>query len=219
MFGQLFDPNNFLWSSLGKLVDFVGLGLFWAALCLPVVTIGPSTAALYYTVVKCFRQKGERAFAMMWRAFVSNLKQGIAATAICLPFAAAFFFGYMVMASNAASGFGTVMYVAYFVILLIPFGLVCWLCAVMARFEMKIKKLFSLSFTLEIRHLPSTVAIVLIDAFLLLWTLNSWWPVFFTPVLAILLTSLFLERIFPKYLTEEETAVLKDEKPEDIYRE
>ena len=43
---------------------------------------------------------------------------------------------------------------------------------------------------------------------LAVFTLERWWPVFFTPVLWALLTSLFFERIFPKYLTEEEITKL-----------
>ncbi len=48
-----------------------------------------------------------------------------------------------------------------------------------------------------------------------MFTLEKWFPIFFTPVLCALLTSLFLERIFPKYLSEEETAKLEDKPPED----
>jgi len=215
MFGQLFDSENSFWTLIGKMVDFVGLGLFWALLCLPIVTIIPSTAALYYTVVRCFRQKGERAFLMMWQTFVSNVKQGIAVTLICLPFAVAIVLGDFVMASHTGSDLGQVMYMAYYVLMLVAFGYVCWLAAVMARFEMKKKRLFYTSFVLALRHLPSTVVMLLINWVLLMWTLQMWWPVFFTPVLAMLLMSLLLERIFPKYLTEEETAVLQHKSSEE----
>ena len=41
-----------------------------------------------------------------------------------------------------------------------------------------------------------------------------WWPVLFAPVLTVLLVSLFLERIFAKYLSEEDRAILEDRPPE-----
>ena len=47
MFRQVFDPDNLFWRLLSRGVDFVGLGLFWIALCLPVVTIGPATDPHY----------------------------------------------------------------------------------------------------------------------------------------------------------------------------
>ena len=42
---DLFNPEKGLWRWLGTLVDVCGLSLLWTALCLPVVTIGPATAA------------------------------------------------------------------------------------------------------------------------------------------------------------------------------
>ncbi len=42
-----------------------------------------------------------------------------------------------------------------------------------------------------------------------------WWPVLFAPVLTVLLVSLFLERIFAKYLNEEDRAILEDRPPEE----
>ena len=59
-FDRVFDPENGWWAFLGRMVDLVGLSLAWAFLSLPVVTFGPATSALYYTVVKCFRQKENR---------------------------------------------------------------------------------------------------------------------------------------------------------------
>ena len=104
MFRQVFDPENLFWRLISRGVDFVGLSLFWIALCLPVVTIGPATAALYYTVVKVFRHKGDGAFGMYWRSFVQNLRRGIPATLIFLPVMALLVYGYLVMAANVGPG-------------------------------------------------------------------------------------------------------------------
>mgnify|MGYP002861049299 CR=1 FL=1 len=115
---KVFDPDNFLWAALAKGVDVVGLSIAWLLLCLPVVTIGPASAALYYTVVKCLRQKEKRTFGVFFRAFRDSLKQGVLATLICLPVAAALAFGYVVMEANRGAPLGAVMFVAYDVALL-----------------------------------------------------------------------------------------------------
>ena len=52
---RLFDPQNLLFQALSWMVDLVGISLFWAILCLPVVTIVPATAALYHTAALCLR--------------------------------------------------------------------------------------------------------------------------------------------------------------------
>lgn len=216
MFRQVFDPDNLLWRMLSRAVDFVGLGLFWAALCLPIVTIGPATAALYYTVVKVFRQKEDGGFKILWKQFVANLKKGCGATLICIPFALAFAGGYMVMdAVKTQSMMGTVMFVAYWIALLVPAGIFCWLWPIMARFEQGVKDNFRTAILLALRHLPSTFILVLLNLELVIFTLERWWPIFFTPVLGSLLGSLFQEKIFLKYLDEEDRAALEGKCLED----
>lgn len=216
MFKQVFDPNNLLWRMIARCVDFVGLGLFWLLLCLPVVTIGPATAALYYTVVKVFRQGESEGFRVLWQQFRANLKTGCIATLICIPFVLVFAYFYSVMDQvKTVSTTGTVMFVAYWVALILPAGVVCWLFPVMARFEGGVRDCFRTAFQLAMRHLPSTFILVLLNMELIIWSLEKWWPVFFAPVLGGVLSSLFLEKIFPKYLTEEETAVLEGRDPEE----
>ncbi|MCD8341361.1 MAG: YesL family protein [Clostridiales bacterium] len=215
MFRQVFDPNNLFWRLISKGVDFVGLSLFWAALSLPIVTAGPATAALYYTVVKTFRHKEDGAFGIYWKSFVQNLRRGIPATLIFLPVMLLIFYGYSIMYANATSDLGVVMFVAYYVALVVPVGLFCYLFPIMGRFDLKLKELFQTSFALCIRHLPTTLILVLLVVELVIFVLERWWPIFFVPVLTMLLFSLFLERIFPKYLNEEERAVFEDRFPED----
>lgn len=206
---QVFDPENLFWSLLSRGVDLVGLSLLWAALCLPVVTIGPACAALYYTVVKCFRQKEQGAFGSCLRAFRSNLRTGVPATLVCLAIGAALFFGYAVMRAHWGTDTGAVMFVAYDVALLVPAGIVCWLFPLLGRFDFSLKEAFRTAAMLALRHLPSTVVVVLMTVEFIIFGLERWWPVFFAPVLCALLTSLFFERVFPRYLTEAEREKMK----------
>lgn len=215
MFRQVFDPDNLFWRMISRGVDFVGLGLFWVALCLPIVTIGPATAALYYTVVKVFRHKvDDGAFGMFWKAFVSNLRKGIPVTLICILPALLLCYGYSVMRANVGTAMGVVMFVAYYIALVLPAGTLCYLFPIMGRFEFSIDGLFRTAFVLAVRHLPSTFVVTLLTVQLTVFTLEKWVPVFFTPVLCALLTSVF-RADFPKYLNEEETAKLEDKPPED----
>ena len=216
MFRQVFDPDNLWWRLISRCVDFVGLGLFWLLLCLPIVTIGPATAALYYTVVKVFRQHDNAGFSTLWNQFRANLKKGITATVICIPFAVLFAFFYSVMDMHKGDGgLGAVMFVAYWVVLLVPAGTVCWLFPLLARFETGLKDAFRTAFLLALRHLPSTFIVVLLNLQLTVFALEKWWPVFFVPVLCSLLCSLFQERVFLKYLKEEDKAVLEGRDPEE----
>lgn len=204
MWQDLFDPENLFFRILSRGVDLVGLSLLWAFLCLPVITIGPATAALYYTVVKVFRQKKEDAFRTYLTAFREDLRQGILATLICIPAAIFLAWGYNVMSENTATPAGVVMYMAYYVVLLVPAAIVCYLFPLMGRFAFQTGALFRTAFIMAMRHLPSTVIVVMLTVEMMVFTLENWWPVLVTPVMTALLASLFLERIFPRYLSGEE---------------
>lgn len=217
---QVFSPDNLFFRIIARGVDLVGLSLCWAMLCLPVVTIGPATAALYCTVVKTFRQGESAAFSLFFRSFRDNLRQGVPVTLICLAVGIPLFYGYLIMLSAAAEdSVAAVMYMAYYVALVIPIGVLCYLLPLMGRFQFTTKDLFRSAFAMSIRHLPSTVIIVLLVVQLAGFTLRVWAGLFFTPVIAALLVSLFLERIFPKYLSTEETAKLRNMTVDELLEE
>ena len=213
---QVFDPDNLFWRHISRGVDLVGLGLFWLVLCIPIVTVVPATSALYYTAVKVFRQKDTTGFRTLWRAFRQELKRGITATLICLPFAAVFVLFYLVLDGHKNDGgVGALMFAAYWIALLVPAGILCWLVPVMARFENSLKDAFATAFRLALRHLPSTFVVVLLNLQLTVWCMEKWWPVLFVPVLCSLLCSLFHERVFAKYLNEEDKALLEGRESEE----
>lgn len=201
MLNRIFDPENTLFRILARMVDFVGLSILWALLCLPVVTIGPASAALYYTVVKIFREKYEEtgAFSLMLKTFVSNLKRGIPITLICLGVGVLLFLGYSVMRANWGSTMGAVMFVAYDIALLLPGAVLCFIFPMMSRYDSGVKELFKNSAILVIKHLPSAIVVALLILQLAIFTIEVWVPLLFAPSLGALLSSLFIERIFKKY--------------------
>ena len=207
---QVFDPDNAWWRFVSRCVDAVGLSLLWALLCQPVVTAGAASAALYYTVVKCFRQGERGTFGVFFRALRGDLGQGAAATLLCLPAAAALAFGYAVMRANWGSDLGAVLFVAYDVALVVPAGVVCWLFPLLGRFTLRLRDAFRTAAALALRHLPSTVVVVLLTLELGLFTLAHWWAACFAPALCALLTSLFFERVFPRYLSGEDAEKLEE---------
>jgi len=72
-----YDPDNRLWRVLDKVGSALILNLLWLLSCLPIVTVGPATAAMYETVRKFFL-RGEGALVPTYlKAFRANLKQAI----------------------------------------------------------------------------------------------------------------------------------------------
>ena len=200
--GNFFNPEKGVWAWLSALVDICGLSIVWIFLCLPVVTAGPATAALYHAVVVCVRGQEPGAFGDYFRSFRQNLKEGCLASLLCALAAALLAFGYSVMRSNAATEAGGVLFAAYYAALILPAGVLVWLFPLLGRFEYQVGSLFRTALQLAVAHLPSTVVIVLLTAQAAAFCASYWWPVVFMPSVAILLVSLFTERVFRKYAPE-----------------
>lgn len=202
--GEFFNPEKGIWAWLSTMVDVCGLSIVWIFLCLPVVTIGPATAALYYTVVKCVRGRESGAFGYYFRSFLSGFKTGLLATLAVLPAALLLWMGHDVVRwyGTNLGGAAYILYVAYYFALIVPGGVLCWLFPLLGRFEYSLKDLFRTALQLSIAHLPSTVVVVLLTAQTAVFCLERWWPVLFMPSVVMLLVSLFTERIFAKYAPE-----------------
>ena len=75
---KLFDLNNPFFSFLGKVADIIILSFLWFVCCIPVVTIGPATSALYYVTLKLARKEDVQITSCFFKGFKENFKQGIA---------------------------------------------------------------------------------------------------------------------------------------------
>ena len=84
--GKLFSLDNPFWRSLNTVADMLILNLLYVACCLPVITIGAATSALYSVSMK-LADKNEDVYVArhFFKAFASNFKQ---ATLIWLIFLA-----------------------------------------------------------------------------------------------------------------------------------
>ena len=75
---KLFDLNNPFFSFLSKVADIIILSFLWFVCCLPVFTIGPATAALYYVTLKLARKEEVQITTCFFKGFKDNFKQGVA---------------------------------------------------------------------------------------------------------------------------------------------
>lgn len=72
--------SEFMWQS-GQLIL---LSIVWSIVSLPIVTLGPATAALYYAVTKSVRCQRGSCLREFFSAFRSNLMPGIPLTVLLL---------------------------------------------------------------------------------------------------------------------------------------
>jgi uncharacterized membrane protein YesL len=74
MFNLTMDSKPMVF--VGRLVDLLLLNLLWLAFCLPVVTIGASTAAAHYVCLKMVDDEEGRIARSFVKAFKDNFKRG-----------------------------------------------------------------------------------------------------------------------------------------------
>ncbi len=200
-----FSAENGLFRFLARAMDVVILSLLWAVLCVPLVTMGPATAALYDTTVRYVRDYDAGTYSHFFRVFKRNLRDGIPAGLIFLAvvWVAVRTDGYLFGIAKQG-GMGYVLYAAFTVCLLVLMGMASYLFPVLSRFENGLGRLFANSVMLGMAHLPSTLCLGA-----LLWAsiwavMNFWFPLVFLPCVLMLLDSFLLERIFRPYMPEEE---------------
>ena len=202
MFGRIFNPENAFFRTADKLADLVMLSLMWALCSIPLVTLGPATAALYDAAVKILR-RGEAGniYQRFFQSIRLNFKVG-ALTSLAVLAAAVLLYGlgnflYRLALTGKA---GVVLYYAYLLLLLLPIGMISYLFPVLSRFTFGAGGLIGTCWKLALNHLPSTLLLGLLTAAAAWACLSFWIPVLVLPAVAALLASLPLERIFRPYL-------------------
>lgn len=215
--GELFNLNNKFFQGLNKVVDCFGLSLLWLLCCIPVITAGASTTALYYTVNKVIRHGRGYVWGEFWHAFRTNFKQSTLCWLILFAVTAFLEMDCYIMFQYAKAGEKVGMLYIVFVILIAVF--LMWgiyLFPYIARFENSMKALLKNVALIALANLPWTVLLFVLfcAAFLLTWLLPP--VIFILPALYMLLANLILERVFRKYMSEEDLAA-EQERNQEFY--
>ena len=66
---KFFSLENPIWKFIGNLADFFLLSCLWYLCCLPVVTAGAATTALYYVTLKMGPRAGRPAHSHVFPFF------------------------------------------------------------------------------------------------------------------------------------------------------
>ena len=202
MLNSIFDPDNWFFRPLGKLVDIVALSVFWLAASIVLLPFGAATTALYDSAAHCLRKGEQGPYARFVNTVKGNLiTGGIAGTvvlAVCYGLYRLHGFLYL-QADTGSRGWG-VLYITFWALLVVINGILAYLFPLLSRFEFKVGGLFSTGLRLAVAHLPSTLLLGLWTTACLLAVAAMWVSVLAVPCLWALGVSLPLERIFRPYM-------------------
>lgn len=192
-------------TAINKAGNLILASFLWLLCCIPVVTIGPSTIALYYVVVKCIRFDSGYVSKDFFSAFRRVWKKGILFTLFLLIVFISVIVDreYFARAQTLNSTLLVIMYDAVFVIFV---AFAAYLFPLMTRFDLRLRKLFQLAMVCVFKYLPYTLGILGIFVGLVLVTIR--FPavaLVIFPGLGCFLASYLLEPVIRRYMPEAST--------------
>ncbi len=207
MFRNLLNPDNGLMITFAQISDCIFLSLFWLVGCIPVVTVGASTAALYDSVYRAFRKGDKQSWFRFVGAFRRNLVPGIGPTVVFL----ALFVGLgwlLIQVWNAAvaGAVSWMLFSAAAFLGITVFGILSVIFPMLSRFENSFGVLLKNALLIALANMPRTVGLGMINAVSVLLCARYVFPLFFLPALAALLGTLFIEPMFKPYMPDENAA-------------
>ena len=203
---SFFNPDNWFWRGFGRFADYFLLSMMWLTCCIPLVTAIPACIALYDAVAHCFRLGDDTLARRFFSTFKKELLRGILVTLLWAAVGFLLNMGYQIICQlGEDSTTWTVFSIFYSVTLFVPLGVACWALALESRFAYRFAELHKTALAFVFAHLPHTFAIVAIFVVGLNVLINFPFFVMILPAAMVHLQSVFIEKVFVKYMPEEGT--------------
>ena len=191
--GSLFNLDNPIWRFMGKLVDVFILTLLWAVCCIPIITIGPASTAVYYVTLKLVRDEESYTVRSFFKSFKENFKQG-SVIGIIMTLLLVFFLYDIYLG---------IVFLGIFLLYLIT---LVYVYPLQAKFYNKIRFTLRNALFIGVKHIFRSLAMIIIAIAVIVGCL------FFPPLILLsygliaFLQSYFLVVIFDKYIPKEDEA-------------
>ena len=199
--GNIFDYDSGVISTINKIVDCILLGMLWVLFSIPLITIGASTTALYYTVNKVIRHDRSHITREFWRGFKTNFKQStilwlILLVVYILIIGNCLFF-LKVRPNQLMLGFNVAVLclITMWSVHLFPY---------IARFQIGLKALMKNCAFFAVRHLIKTLILFALFIVACLAMVIYFPCVIIAPVLYMLAATFLLEPIYMRYMSDED---------------
>ncbi len=159
---NLFNIDGPIMKYLSWFADMIILSFLWFICCIPIITIGPSTSALYYVTLKIARKEEEiKISSSFFHAFKCNFKQGVVLNLIFLLVGTVIVLDYLIM-SNVEGIYGTVSSVCFFVMGVWTLCIMLYTYPLQAQFINPIRRTLKNASILSIQKTMNTVIILIV---------------------------------------------------------
>lgn len=156
----IFHPDSKLMRLMNGITNLVCLNLLWIIGCIPVITAGAATTAMYSVLFSYLTGKEDAVLKPFLNAFRENFRQATPLWLMHLLVAAALGAGVFYMTLEVQ----TWVKVIFGILLFIYAAVASYCYPLLARFRTTRKAALFNSFFLTFRHLPSAVSLVVLNA-------------------------------------------------------
>lgn len=153
--------DNVVVRALSKLGDMICLNVMWLICCIPIITIGASTTALYTVMLKLVKNEEGYVFRGFLKAFKSNFKQSTIIWLIILILGIVWTVDFRVAGLMPGTA-GLVLSAIFLALGFILLSVMLYIFPLTARYENSIKATFKNALILTVAKLPYTLAMVVI---------------------------------------------------------
>lgn len=212
---KLFNSDSGLMRALSKIFDIGMLTLIYLVFCVPVVTAGAATTALYYVSAKVLRHNRSYVWREFWSSFKANFVQSTIVWVITAVIAVLLVFNMQIVGASADSAKSGYLVGVYLAMLFVLLCISCYVYPIISRFATKLSQVLRLSLYCAFRHFLHTLLMVAIlaamVALIYLGMITNIILIFiFAPGLAGFVYTYPMEHIMKKYMPKEEPKYTED---------
>lgn len=195
--GNLFNLDGPVLQFINKLVYSVYLNILWFICCIPIVTVGASTTALFYVSLKVAKNEEGNLTKAFFHSFRENFKQGTIIWLILLGVGIVLGIdGYVLYHMRFENAFWTLCTAIFFVAAAAYGVVLMYIFPLLARFDNTVGAMFKNALFIGIRFLFCTALMAVIYFVMLLVVVRFFTPaVIFGEGLCALLCSWLLSNI------------------------
>lgn len=201
---SFFNLDSPIMQFLSRLADLIILNILFIICCIPIVTIGAATTALYTVTLKAVKNEESYITSSFFKAFKSNFKIGTLTWLIVLTVGIVLWADFRIL-TIMTSPIREILQVFLLVMLFLFLIIELYLFPYIARFENTVFGSLKNAFLLAVAHLPYTMLLAAITVLAVLSTLYIdfriigflWLVIGFSGLAYI--NSFFFRKIFAKF--------------------
>lgn len=161
---KLFNPDSRIMIFLSRVADLVILNILWLVCCVPVVTIGASTTAMYHVIRHWQKDSVSSVVRDFFQSFKEDFKQATPVYLILLiPTVAVVMNAMLIFNPDNSAAVPFYLLVIWFISALILLFISSFVYPVMAFFADSIFKTLRNAMVLALAHLPRTILISVLN--------------------------------------------------------